>query len=144
MTTRAMALAGLVAGLALPAAPASADHGFDTFRFTNKMTGGKKAHDIWISFGAQSLSHVEKHDWRGAKCRVLKAAETGLGSNVVRCKGGDALLRNDNFEVSVAPPPPHTQLKIQEWWWTGKDGDRVSRKYQSCRKSPGCRDVADS
>ena len=134
-----LAATGVMLVTGILAAPAQADHGWDTYRFENKRPAkkGNNAHGIKIFFDKQ-LSHVEGHSWKNAKC-VLKNNDT-----VVECTGGEVLTEGDSFELAVAPPPPETQANVVAWSWRDKQRDTIGgTPYEGCINRNGCRDIGD-
>ena len=129
--------AGAIVALALPAMPAIADHGYQTYKFTNNTE--KKVYDIHIFFD-EPLSHIGDVEptWPGADCNL-----SGDRKTLVTCKSGTRLSPGESFRLSVATPPAadgsYVKDSIWKWWWTDRDHDQVGRTRTGC--GGGCKDL---
>ncbi len=138
MKSRMTAIAvGALLVLAL-APPASADHGYQSFKFTNKTS--KKVYRVRVEFD-RGLSHIgdKENTWPGATCELRGA------NKVVQCTSNTRLNPDDSFTLSVATPPKndgsYDRAKIKEWVWKDKDDRYVGRLRHGCTRSNGCKDL---
>jgi hypothetical protein len=117
-------------GLILPA-PASADHGYQTYRFKNTID--KPVEGIRLFFDRE-ISHVEKTTWPGRFCEVDESSK-----RIVECwwrREGD-LPKGARFKISVATPPAespplYVEAKLEHWWWFNRDGRRTGKSNRGC------------
>src|SRR3712207_4065300 len=79
------------------APPASADHGYQSFKFINKTK--EKVLALTVVFD-RKLSHVGDENpvgWRGVQCELSE-------KNVVDCQSTTPFQPGDDFKLSVATP----------------------------------------
>jgi hypothetical protein len=131
------AILGVLPALLLVPAPASADHGYQTYAFKNKIPKryDEKVKGVFLFFDKE-LSHVEEHSWERAKCQVVH--------KTVDCRNGKTKRRDEGFTISVATPPPsggagYDEAELTHWKWMGFKEGEGGRLYTTCIKRIGCK-----